>query len=111
MYTYIEGNEELLEAIYPIIDKIFQGESCGIKRSLEEKARWGSLRIIIGEKEGKEYALGIAHVNNLNTGHIEYVMVPINESEVTKEIQGKLEAWLKWLKVKSITVEREVITW
>lgn len=111
MYTYLEGNEELLEEIYPTIDKIFLGQSCEIKRSLEEKARWGSLRIIVGLKGGEIHALGIAHVNNLNTGHIEYVLVPINELEMAEVLEQKLEAWLKWLKVKSITVEREVIKW
>ena len=109
MYEYIEGNEELLEEIYPTLDKVFKGEGKEIKESLKEKARWGSLRIIIGEKDSKIKALGIAHVNNLNTGHVEYVLVSEEDAELANELEEKLTAWLKWLKVKTITVERDVI--
>lgn len=111
MLEYIEGNDELLEEIFPALDIIFYKESTSIKKTLIEKARWGSLKIIIVKNANLTVGVGIAHVNNLNTGHIEYILVSEQEQTLVEDLREKLTAWLSWLRVKSITEEREVVRW
>lgn len=107
-YTYVEGNEELLEGICPVIKKSFEKGAEDIRKGLEEKARWGSMRIVIATNEGSEVdAVGIATVNNQNTGHVEYILSKdvLYKEQLEKDILDKLTKWLRWLKVKSISVE------
>jgi len=111
-FNYVEGNEELLEDIYPVIDKSFSNVK-EIKKELEEKARWGSMRFVIADNGEESVAVGIATVNNQNTGHVEYLMLNelVLETSVETEIKDRLVRWLKWLRVKSITVEPVVVTY
>ncbi len=109
-----EGNEELLEEIYPIIRKSYEKEADNKIKELKEKARWGSMRICLVKSQSQEIiGMGLATVNNLNTGHGEYIIVRkehANDS-IDKLLLERLELWLKWLKVKSITIECEATIW
>lgn len=112
-FNIVEGNEELLEDIYPTLDEIFIDESHDIKKKLKDQALWGSMRIITASLNGEVVGLGIATVNNLNTGHVEYILIKGEDRRESLEqnLSEKLIAWLKWLKVKSTHVERKTIIW
>ncbi|SES96587.1 hypothetical protein [Anaerobranca gottschalkii] len=102
MLNLIEGNEELLEDIFPFLEEILLERFEGIKKGLLEKARWGSMRIVMLVEEDEIKGLGIATVSNLNIGNVDYIYSKGGE-DLSKKIEERLLLWLKWLKVKDIT--------
>ncbi|SHK12605.1 hypothetical protein SAMN02745227_01583 [Anaerobranca californiensis DSM 14826] len=97
----IEGNEELLEDILPFLEGMSLSNFEEIKNRLLEKARWGSMRIVIMIEEDEIKGLGIATVSNLNIGNVEFVYSKVED--LYNKIEDRLLLWLKWLKVKDIT--------
>jgi len=106
--SFVEGNEEFLNIIYPIVELSFGDEADHLKKELAEKALWGSMGIVIGSTaDGEVHAVGVATVNNQNTGHVDYIIIKDspNKEHIEKEVFDKLTKWVKWLRVKSISVE------
>ncbi|QNO15256.1 hypothetical protein HYG86_11025 [Alkalicella caledoniensis] len=108
IFNYVIGNEELLEDIYPIVELAVSKDFVKIKEELKEKALWGSMRIVMAQSQQEEImGVGLATVNNQNTGHVDYLFIknPVENRNLKDEIQEELVKWLKWLKVKSVTID------